>query len=155
MLSVQQIKALLEEDSINFKGIVILNGLLNEVTFPSLGLKMSVNESQKRLLLCLFNQVNSKRDIINMVWNDNHQRMRDNNYHQLIFKTRILFEQHGLPGKIIITVPYHGVKLNEPLLISLASDASVKKAVNENNTAKVSESKSLIPRLIDMARGLF
>jgi hypothetical protein len=58
MLSVQQIKSLLEEDSFNYRSIVILNGLLNEVTFPSLGLKMSVNESQKRLLLCLFNQVN-------------------------------------------------------------------------------------------------
>lgn len=158
MLSVQQINALLEEDSFNFKDIFILDGLLNEVALPTLGLKINLNESQKRLLLCLLHQVNNKRDIISVVWNDNHERIRDNNYHQLIFKTRHLLQQHGLPGKLIITVPYHGVKLNEPLLLALTRRADAKADDNDdgdNGGGKEEEAKKLIPRLIDLARGLF
>ena len=155
MLNAHQIRELLEKDSVNFKDIIVLDGLLNEVTLPALGLKIQLKESQKRLLLCLLNQVNSKRDIISVVWNDNYHRMRDNNYHQLVFKTRLLFKQHGLPEKLIITVPYHGVKLNEPLLHSLAGHSSINTPDAAEGGVNPSESKSLIPRLLGLARGLF
>ncbi|WP_413676611.1 winged helix-turn-helix domain-containing protein [Pantoea dispersa] len=155
MLDAQQIKALLEEDSFNLNDILILNGLINELSLPALDLKINLNESQKRLFLCLMHQINSKRDIISVVWNDNHQRMRDNNYHQLIFKTRHLLQQHGLPGKLIITVPYHGVKFNEPLLYSLIALSSANRINNREHHKGQVENKSLIPRLIGLARGLF
>lgn len=148
MLNEERIKALLEIGSFDIENIFIVNCLLNQIEIPAQEKTLKINEAQKRLLLCVAHQINSKQDIISVVWNDNHRRVRDNNYHQLIFQTRNLFERHGIPPKILLTVPYYGVKLNTPLLRHLA-------AGNDAQAENTEEKKSLIPHLISLARGLF
>ena len=124
MLSHDRVNMLAKIDSFSFENILILNCLLNEIEVPARSITLKVNEAQKRLLLCLLNQINYKQDIINIVWCDNYRRMRNNNYHQLIFQTRHLFRCHGLPEQLLVTLPYYGIKLDEPLLRSFATAES-------------------------------
>ena len=80
---------------------------------------MKLSETQKRFFSCLMQGVNSKRDIIRYVWSSNHEKVCDNNYHQLIFQTRALLVRFGIPAELICTIHYYGVMINDSVLISL------------------------------------
>ncbi|WP_139308808.1 helix-turn-helix domain-containing protein [Pantoea sp. 1.19] len=119
MLSDEQSRELLEIERAHFEETLYVDCCLNTLTIPAITLTLSINEAQKRLLCCLFSNITCKREIIRIVWRENHQRISDNNYHQLVFQLRALLNKHGLPRNLILTIPYHGLKLNIPLIRSL------------------------------------
>lgn len=119
MLTAEECRALLERDLLHYERFFSLDCNMNTLTIPACQLTIELNEAQKRLLVCLVEKVHCKRKIINIVWYENHQRIRDNNYHQLTFQLRSLFQRHGLPGQLVVTVPYYGLKFNEYLWGSL------------------------------------
>ena len=123
MLSVQQCEKILDIDHIHFDNILTVDCQLNTLNIPSRRLSIPLSETQKRLLICLLTNINNKREIINIVWYENHQYIRDNNYHQLVFQLRALLQRHQLPGDILITVPYYGLKLNKPLLMKIEAES--------------------------------
>jgi len=81
-------------------------------------LTININEKQKRLVMCLFNDVNRKKDLIKVVWYENHKGISDNNYHQLIHKFRILLDEFGIPSSIIKTINRYRLRLDTSLLRS-------------------------------------
>lgn len=122
MLSTEQCEEILDIEYIKFSTFFTLNCQMNTLEIPCKKLTISLSETQKRLLICLTKKINNKRDIINIVWYENHQYVRDNNYHQLVFQLRALLQRNQLPAKILITVPYYGLKLNEPLMKTIESE---------------------------------
>lgn len=115
----EQDKKLLNVKSIHFDKILFIDCYYNKASLPELKIVFRMNEAQKRLMLCLLQGISSKQDIMQIVWNDSHLRLRDNNYHQLVFQMRALLIRNGLPAELIMTIPHYGLKLNEPLLRSL------------------------------------
>ena len=103
-----------------FSDIITVDGIINTLTYHPLQQEIELNESQKRLFCCMLMNVTRKKNIIMTVWNENHQRISDNNYHQLIFQTRALLKRHNLPEKLLITVPYYGLRFNSKLLEEIA-----------------------------------
>lgn len=122
MLSTEECIEILNYDTLELSEGVFINCNTNTLEITSRQLSIDLNESQKRLLVCLTKKVYTKRDIINIVWYENHQRISDNNYHQLTFQLRALLHRNGLPDNLLITVPYYGLKLNEKQWKILAGD---------------------------------
>ncbi|MDZ7279485.1 helix-turn-helix domain-containing protein [Pantoea eucrina] len=104
-----------------FHDILTLDTANNTLTWHPGNAIIPLNESQKRFFSCLLLHITSKRQIIATVWNENYPCVSDNNYHQLLFQSRALLKRHGLPDGLLITIPYHGVRLNEEKLMSLAN----------------------------------
>lgn len=75
-----------------------------------------LSESQKRLMICLINNIHCKRMIIKIVWHECHQRIRDNNYHQLVYQLRNTLSKNEVPGDLLITIPHRGLVLNKEAL---------------------------------------
>lgn len=75
-----------------------------------------LSESQKRLMICLINNIHCKRMIIKIVWHECHQRIRDNNYHQLVYQLRNTFSKNELPSDLLVTIPHRGLVLNKDAL---------------------------------------
>ena len=113
MFSTEECIEILNHDTLELSEGVIVNCNTNTLEIASRQLSIDLNEAQKRLLVCLIKKVYTKRDIINIVWYENHQRISDNNYHQLTFQLRALLHRNNLPANLLITVPYYGLKLNE------------------------------------------
>ncbi|MBM7344648.1 winged helix-turn-helix domain-containing protein [Pantoea coffeiphila] len=113
MFSTEECIEILNHDTLELSEGVIVNCNTNTLEIASRQLSIDLNEAQKRLLVCLIKKVYTKRDIINIVWYENHQRISDNNYHQLTFQIRALLHRNNLPANLLITVPYYGLKLNE------------------------------------------
>lgn len=84
----------------------------NTITFKKDEIIIALTELQGRLIFILLNGVTKKRDIIKMVWQDNHISITDNNYHQLIYQCRASFSRHGIPSHVLKTIPRHGAKFN-------------------------------------------
>ncbi|AWK15155.1 helix-turn-helix domain-containing protein [Candidatus Fukatsuia symbiotica] len=109
---------------INGKGIidygseVSVDCCMNKIHFHNKRLTININEKQKRLVMCLFNDVNRKQDIIKVVWYENHKGISDNNYHQLIHKFRTLLNEFKIPVGIIKTINRYGLRLDTSLLRS-------------------------------------
>lgn len=119
MLSREQCKEIVEAGLLNFQDAATLDCRINQLTLHGGQVTLTLSEPQKRLLVCLFTGINCKRQIINIVWYEYHQRIGDNNYHQLVFQLRALLKQHQLSPKLVMTVPYYGLKINEPMLLAL------------------------------------
>lgn len=113
MFSTEECIEILNHDMLELSEGVIVNCNTNTLEISSRQLVIDLNESQKRLLVCLIKKTYTKRDIINIVWYENHQRISDNNYHQLTFQLRALLHRNNLPANLLITVPYYGLKLND------------------------------------------
>ncbi|ELI6452783.1 helix-turn-helix domain-containing protein [Yersinia ruckeri] len=113
---------------INGKGIidygseVSVDCCMNKIHFHSRKLTININEKQKRLVMCLFNDVNRKQDIIKVVWYENHKGISDNNYHQLIHKFRMLLTEFEIPADIIKNINRYGLRLDTSLLCTSGSD---------------------------------
>lgn len=119
MLSAEECIVLLDCDVLSFEDGLILDCNINKLEAPALNMTIMLSESQKRLMVCLLKKINCKRKIINIVWYENHQRISDNNYHQLTFQLRAAFQKNNLPDNLLITVPYYGLKLNEKICRTL------------------------------------
>jgi len=152
--STEKCATLMALKKIDYEKIFTLDCQLNTLFFPTLSLRIALNETQKRLLLCLLNGINIKREIIALVWQENHQRINDNNYHQLVFQMRALFQRNGLPGELIITIPNYGLKLNEQLLHSLVECSAENEAYNDEKASSTKQG-ALLPRLLAFARSIF
>lgn len=113
MFSTEECIEILNHDMLELSEGVTVNCNTNTLEIASRQLSIDLNESQKRLLVCLIKKVYTKRDIINIVWYENHQRISDNNYHQLTFQLRALLHRNNLPANLLVTVPYYCLKLNE------------------------------------------
>jgi len=122
MFSTEECIEILNHDMIELYDGIIINCNENKLEIPSRDICISLNESQKRLLVCLKEKICTKRNIINIVWYENHQRVSDNNYHQLTFQLRALLQRNNLPKNLLITVPYYGLKLNEKQWLSITDE---------------------------------
>lgn len=113
---------------INGKGIidygseVSVDCCMNKIHFHNRKLTININEKQKRLVMCLFNDVNRKQDIIKVVWYENHKGISDNNYHQLIHKFRTLLSEFEIPADIIKTINRYGLRLDTSLLCATGNN---------------------------------
>ncbi|MFJ5160492.1 transcriptional regulator [Pantoea sp. NPDC088449] len=101
-----------------FHDVLTLDSTQNTLTWWPDHKIIPLNEAQKRFLSCLLLRITSKHQIIATVWNESYPSISDNNYHQLLFQSRALFKRFGLPDGLLITLPYHGVRLNEEKLIA-------------------------------------
>lgn len=140
MFSTEECIEILNHDTLVLSEGVIVNCNMNTLEIASRDIIINLNESQKRLLICLTKKICAKRDIINIVWHENHQRISDNNYHQLAFQIRALFSRNNLPDNLLVTVPYYGLKLNEDQWKVLSAKNTVTPIASENkNIPHVSE----------------
>lgn len=147
MFSTEECIEILNHDTLELSEGVIVNCNTNTLEIVSRQLIIDLNEAQKRLLVCLIKKVYTKRDIINIVWYENHQRISDNNYHQLTFQIRALLHRNNLPANLLITVPYYGLKLNENQWKTLAK-APVEEYTSEKREAGAVNSDTIIENTI-------
>ena len=77
---------------------------------------ISLTYSQTLFLKALIEGVTHKDDIIKLIWGSESGKKGENNYHQLIFKTRKLLKAHALPDNLLVTIPKQGVRLNKCVL---------------------------------------
>ncbi|CNH90553.1 winged helix-turn-helix domain-containing protein [Yersinia mollaretii] len=116
MLMREECIQLLSDETLTYNELFTLQCSVNKLVIHASQQTVTLSEGQKRLLVALLKGINCKREIISLVWYENHQRISDNNYHQLIFQLRALLQRHNVPGDLIVTVPHYGLKLNESLL---------------------------------------
>ncbi|ERH64195.1 response regulator [Pantoea dispersa EGD-AAK13] len=102
-----------------FHDILTLDSAQNTLTWWPEQKTIPLNEAQKRFFSCLLLRITSKRQIIATVWNESYPGISDNNYHQLLFQSRALLKRYGLPDGLLVTLPYHGVRLNEEKLMAI------------------------------------
>lgn len=119
MLSTDECLTILDENTLRYKNVLTLHCKKNAIEFDAVPGLIKLSESQKRLFICLIKRINCKRKIMNVVWYENHQRLSDNNYHQLVFQTRALLKENDLPTSLLMTIHYIGIKLNDKLLTEL------------------------------------
>ncbi|WP_343550342.1 hypothetical protein [Pantoea sp.] len=150
MITSEQIIALVNIEKQDFNNVFSLDCRYNRLHFTGINISISLSETQKRLMICLLNNITCKQDIIKVVWNDEYDRIRDNNYHQLVFQFRALLQRNGLPQNLIVTIPYYGLKINEPLLINLNNCNA-----HSNANPSPAENRKLLPKLITFARSIF
>ncbi|AJI94134.1 hypothetical protein BD65_2701 [Yersinia ruckeri] len=158
MLMREECIQLLSDETLTYKDIFTLQCSLNKLIINSCQQTISLNEGQKRLLVALLKGINCKRQIINLVWYENHQRISDNNYHQLIFQLRALLQRYNIAGELIVTIPNYGLKLNENLLItnSLNFSQKIKQSKKKgNNIVRKSHFNSALTRIFNLGRSFF
>lgn len=115
------------EDVVHYGTTLSVDCCMNKIHFHDRKVTINVNEKQKRLIMCLFNDINRKQDIIKVVWYENYKGISDNNYHQLIHKFRLLLTERNLPAHVIKTINRYGLRLDTSLLSSPASDGGTDK----------------------------
>ncbi|AVX39900.1 MULTISPECIES: transcriptional regulator [Yersinia] len=158
MLLREECIQLLGDEKLTYKNIFTLQCSINKLTVHSSQQTISLSEGQKRLLVALLKGINCKRKIINLVWYENHQRISDNNYHQLIFQLRSLLKRHNFPGDLIVTIPHYGIKLSDSLMdISYLQSGINKKQQEENSddAAPKRNINSALTRIYNIGRSLF
>ncbi len=111
------------EDIVHYGTAISVDCCMNKVHFHERKVTVNVNEKQKRLIMCLFNDINRKQDIIKVVWYENYKGISDNNYHQLIHKFRLLLTERNLPGHVIKTINRYGLRLDTSLLSYSAAES--------------------------------
>jgi DNA-binding winged helix-turn-helix (wHTH) protein len=90
---------------------MILSG--NTLRFKKGNDQIKLSKNQAKLMTCLMNEGNEKENIINYIWGAIDCKSRENNYSQLIFKTKQLFIKNGLPADILMTIPNYGLCINK------------------------------------------
>jgi len=97
---------------------IVLNG--NVLIFKKSNSHATLSKNQTKLIYCLLNEVNEKISIINHIWNSKKNKSNQNNYNQLVYKTKALLITNGFPADFIMTIPGYGVCINknysEPLI---------------------------------------
>lgn len=131
---------LTENESVLENESIFFDAANNTILFKKGEVVIALTELQSRLIFLLLTGVTKKRDIIKLVWKDNHISITDNNYHQLIYQCRALFNRHGIPSNVLKTIPRHGAKFN---YAALDNDEHPTEALAEK-TIKHSKALSLI-----------
>ncbi|HDL6961240.1 TPA: hypothetical protein PXM28_000449 [Yersinia enterocolitica] len=158
MLNREECIQLLSDDTLTYKDIFTLQCSINKLVIHTTQQTIALSEGQKRLLVALLKEINCKRKIINLVWYENHQRISDNNYHQLIFQLRALLQRYNITGDLIITVPHYGLKLNERLVSvnNPRSDTKVDQCEQKTSDTEPKHNVNLaITRIVNFGRSLF
>lgn len=112
---------MLNAEKCHLPGIFTLDCRINVLNVHGTQQSIYLSESQKRLMQCLMNNISCKRRIIKFVWHECHQRIRDNNYHQLVYQFRNTLTRHQLPGNLLVTIPHRGLVLNTEVLLPAAT----------------------------------
>jgi DNA-binding winged helix-turn-helix (wHTH) protein len=94
---------------IDYEKEMSLDCCMNKIHFHTQKLTIDINEKQKRLVMCLFNDVNRKQDIIKVVWYENH-------------KFRVHLKNAGIPDGIIKTINRYGLRLDSGILRTAISN---------------------------------
>ncbi len=148
MVDVKNNHALFSSETVHFGSLFFIECELNQMVIPSTSKVISLSEAQKRLLLCLKNKMERKPDIIRVVWDDAYVRSRDNNYHQLVYQLRKLFQQNGLPDNIILTLPGYGLRINTSALCNQLAQSERGKGSSEPQNQRI----SLLERFLTITR---
>lgn len=136
-------------------GYFTLDCRMNILNVYALGQMIYLSESQKRLMLCLMNDIHCKRKIIKFVWHECHQRIRDNNYHQLVYQFRTTLARHHMPSDMLKTIPHRGLVLNIESLKSAVgklSDSDQIKPEPQATKGQVPGLKGFLKMLIGLDR---
>lgn len=149
MVDVEKIHALMSPGKAYFGTLFFIESELNMMVIPATSCVISLNEAQKRLLLCLKNKIERKQDIIRVVWDDPCLRSRDNNYHQLIFQLRKVFQKNGLPDNIILTIPCYGLRINNTVLQGHTTQGED----DESSSGKQGLGTTLLEKILTITRG--
>ncbi|CAI1125376.1 Uncharacterised protein [Serratia quinivorans] len=104
----------------------VMSLINNRLTLKASGKKVVLSNNQKKLFICLLNEVNDKNHIIERIWAGKNSKSKENNYTQLIFQTKTLLARCGFPEDTIITMPKYGVCLNMNLLKPAPTDENQK-----------------------------
>lgn len=158
MLMREECIQLLSDETLTYNELFTLQCSVNKLVIHASQQTVTLSEGQKRLLVALLKGINCKREIISLVWYENHQRISDNNYHQLIFQLRALLQRHNVPGDLIVTVPHYGLKLNESLLSvnNLQSDTkAIKQKKKPSDTVPKRNMNSALNRIYNIGRSFF
>jgi len=75
--------------------------------------KIVLSKHQTRLIDALIKGINEKNDIMAMVWNNTLSKPKENSFNQLVFRTRMLLNENGLPDDFILTIPCYGLCINK------------------------------------------
>ena len=94
----------------------ILKG--NTLSFIIQKKEIILSKNQTKLITCLLNEINEKKEIIAFIWSDGSYKSKENNYNQLIHQTRALLIKKGFSEDFIMTIPRYGLCLNKNNLIS-------------------------------------
>ncbi len=160
MFTLVQCENIINIENIQFEDVLDVDCLNNKLIFPQLNKKISITESQKRLLICLLKNITSKKDIISVVWCESQLPVRSNNYHQMVFQLRALFQRNQLPAGILVTVPYYGLKLDKSLLRKINQPAQPEIKARHTRTESVqrhspANSADHSPAWLNTLRGFF
>lgn len=158
MLNREECIQLLSDETLTYKDIFTLQCSINKLVIHHSQQTIALSEGQKRLLVALLKEINCKRKIINLVWYENHQRISDNNYHQLIFQLRALLQRYNITGGLIVTVPHYGLKLNERLVSvnNPQSGTQVESCKQKTSDTEPKRNVNLaITRIFNFGRSLF
>ncbi|EEQ11887.1 winged helix-turn-helix domain-containing protein [Yersinia mollaretii] len=158
MLMREECIQLLSDETLTYNELFTLQCSVNKLVIHASQQTVTLSEGQKRLLVALLKGINCKREIISLVWYENHQRISDNNYHQLIFQLRALLQRHNVPGDLIVTVPHYGLKLNESLLSvnNLQSDTkAIKQKKKPSDAVPKRNMNSALNRIYNIGRSFF
>ncbi|MBU9828427.1 hypothetical protein J1779_00510, partial [Rahnella sp. FC061912-K] len=90
---------------------MILSG--NTLRFKKGNDKIKLSKNQSKLMACLISEGNEKNNIINYIWGATDCKSKENNYSQLVFKTKKLLIKNGLPSDLIMTIPNYGLCINK------------------------------------------
>ncbi|AJI81483.1 putative transcriptional regulator CadC [Yersinia enterocolitica] len=158
MLNREECIQLLSDETLAYKDIFTLQCSINKLVIHTSQQTITLSEGQKRLLVALLKEINCKRKIINLVWYENHQRISDNNYHQLIFQFRALLQRNNITENLIVTVPHYGLKLNEQLVSVKNPQFCPKVDQCEKMTSDTEPKRNVnlaITRIVNFGRSLF
>lgn len=158
MLMREECIQLLSDETLTYNELFTLQCSVNKLVIHASQQTITLSEGQKRLLVALLKGINCKREIISLVWYENHQRISDNNYHQLVFQLRALLQRYNVSGELIVTVPHYGLKLNESLLSVNNLQSGTK---TEQQKKKISDTvpkrsmNSALTRIYNIGRSFF
>lgn len=75
-----------------------------------------LSKMQRNLLVCLFNNITDKREIVFYLWQETDFAKKENSYAQLVYQLRANLSQAGMPRDLLLTLPRYGVCLNKKLM---------------------------------------
>ncbi|CAI0995680.1 Uncharacterised protein [Serratia fonticola] len=75
--------------------------------------EIKLSKNQSKLMACLISEESEKKNIINYIWGSRDCKSRENSYSQLVFKTKKLLIDNGLPSDLIMTIPNYGLCINK------------------------------------------
>lgn len=84
-----------------------------------------LSKNQTRLIDLLIKGINQKEQLINLIWKQSPRKSTENSYNQLIFKTRSVLSENGLPDDFIITIPRYGLCINKNYIVQIPQNTKI------------------------------